>query len=97
MAESRRLLKSADELLTVVEASGALGIRPSTLRHWICSRKIEVVKYGNGIVRIRRTVLEKYLASCTIRANREQRHGRTKKPRLLEGSGVGRADESVAR
>ena len=47
---------AADELLNVVDAASYLGIRPWTLRHWISARKIEVVKYGNGIVRIRRSV-----------------------------------------
>ena len=42
--------------LHVVDAAGYLGIRPWTLRHWISDRKIDVVKYGNGIVRIRRSV-----------------------------------------
>ena len=46
-----------DQLLTVVEAAGYLGIRPWTLRHWISDRKIEIVKYGNGVVRIRRSVV----------------------------------------
>ena len=53
----RRRAMGADELLNVVDAAGYLGIRPWTLRHWICDRKIDVVKYGNGIVRIRRSVL----------------------------------------
>ena len=59
---------ATDELLTVVEAAGALGIRPWTLRHWISDRKIEVVKYGNSIVRIRRSVLDRYVTGCTIKA-----------------------------
>jgi excisionase family DNA binding protein len=60
---------SVDELLTVTQAATVLGIRPWTLRHWISDRKIEVVKYGNGAVRIRRSVLDRYLASCTIKAS----------------------------
>ena len=58
---------SADELLKVVQPASVLGIRPWTLRHWISDRKIEVVKYGNGVVRIRRSVLDRYVASCTIK------------------------------
>jgi excisionase family DNA binding protein len=50
---------SADALLTVIQAAAILGIRPWTLRHWISDRKIDVVKYGNGIVRIRRSVLDR--------------------------------------
>ena len=78
---------STEDLLNVVNAANYLGIRPWTLRHWISDRKIDVVKYGNGIVRIRRSVLERYVASCTIKARAG--HGRTtKESRLLEGSSV---------
>ena len=34
---------TADELLTVPQAAGYLGIRAWTLRHWISNHKIEVV------------------------------------------------------
>ena len=89
---------SADELLNVVDAANYLGIRPWTLRHWVSDGKIEIVKYGNGIVRIRRSVLDRFVASCTIKAR--QGHGsnnRSKESRLLEGAGVGRDEESLAR
>ena len=86
----------ADELLDVTRAAAILGIRPWTLRHWISDRKIEVVKYGNGIVRIRRSVLDRYVASCTIKARAN--HGRrTKEPGLLEGAGLAPGEESLAR
>ena len=78
---------STEDLLNVVDAANYLGIRPWTLRHLISDRKIDVVKYGNGILRIRRSVLERYVASCTIKARAG--HGRTtKESRLLEGSSV---------
>jgi excisionase family DNA binding protein len=48
---------SGNELFNVVEAANVLGISPWTLRHWISDGKIEIVKYGNGMVRIRRSVL----------------------------------------
>jgi excisionase family DNA binding protein len=90
---------SADELLNVVDAANYLGIRPWTLRHWVSDGKIEIVKYGNGIVRIRRSVLDRFVASCTIKARTG--HGstsnRSKESRLLEGTGVGRGEESLAR
>jgi excisionase family DNA binding protein len=88
---------SVDELLTVVEAAQVLGIRPWTLRHWIAARKIDVVKYGHGSVRLKRSVLDRYVASCTIKARRSDGSIGTKEPRLLEGAGVGRDDESMAR
>jgi excisionase family DNA binding protein len=86
-----------DELLTVVQAAGVLGIRPWTLRHWISDRKIDVVKYGNGSVRIKRSVLDRFVASCTIKARRGDGSTRTKQSGLLEGSGVGHEDEPMAR
>jgi excisionase family DNA binding protein len=85
----------ADELLTVVDAATYLAIRPSTLRHWISDHKIDVVKYGNGAVRIKRSVLDRYVAICTIKARHE--HGRAKESGLLKGSGLGQSDDSVAR
>ena len=86
---------SEDELLTVIQAAGYLGIRPWTLRHWISDRKIEFVKYGNGIVRIRRSVIDRFVASCTIKM--KAKHGRsTKESGLLEGSSVGSCEKSMA-
>ena len=87
---------AVDELLTVVQAASVLGIRPWTLRHWIAARKIDVVKYGHGSVRLRRSVLERYVASCTIKARRSDGNIRTKQSRLLEGTGLGPEDEPVA-
>ncbi len=87
---------SADQLLNVVDAANYLGIRPWTLRHWVSDGKIEIVKYGNGIVRIRRTVLDRFVASCTIKARQGNGSNRSKEPRLLEGASVGRREESLA-
>ena len=86
-----------DQLLTAVEAAEYLGIRPSTLRHWICDGKIEFVKYGNGLVRLKRSVLDRFVASCTIKARQSNGNGRTTESRLLEGAGVGRDEKSLAR
>ena len=85
---------AADELMTAVQAAEYLGIRPSTLRHWICDGKIEFVKYGNGLVRLKRSVLDRFVASCTIKT--KAHHGQ-KESRLLEGAGVAPRDESLAR
>lgn len=86
---------AADELLTAIQAAEYLSIRPSTLRHWICDGKIEFVKYGNGLVRLKRSVLDRFVASCTIKT--KARHGRPKESRLLEGAGLESRDESLAR
>lgn len=86
-----------DELLNVHEAAAYLRIKPWTLRHWISDRKIDFVKYGNGLVRIRRSVLDRYLGSCTIKAKERNANRSTKESRLLEGAGVGRDGQSLAR
>ena len=85
-----------DELLAVPAAAQYLGIKPWTLRHWISDRKIDVVKYGNGAVRIKRSVLQRFVTSCTIKA-RAHHERRTSESRLLEGAGVGPGDEPLAR
>ena len=87
----------ADELLNVNEAAAYLRIRPWTLRHWISNRKIDFVKYGNGLVRVRRSVLDRYLASCTIKAKERYGNRSTKESRLLEGPGVARDEQPLAR
>ena len=85
-----------DELLAVPAAAEYLGIKPWTLRHWISDRKIDVVKYGNGAVRIKRSVLQRFVTSCTVKA-RASHERRTPEPRFLEGPGVGSGDEPLAR
>ncbi len=67
---------SDDALMTAVQAAEYLGIRPSTLRHWICDGKIEFVKYGNGLVRLKRSVLDRFVANCTIKT--KSRQGRSR-------------------
>lgn len=86
-----------DELLNVAQAAAHLGIRPWTLRHWISAGKIDIVKYGNGVVRIRRSVLDRYVAACTIKAKSRQRDARTKEPGLLDGTDLAQRDESLVR
>jgi excisionase family DNA binding protein len=88
---------SSDELLTVAQAAIALGIRPWTLRHWISDRKIEVVKYGNGLVRIKRSVVDRYVARCTIKARGNHGQRTQKESRLLEGAGLESGDKPLAR
>ncbi len=85
-----------EELLNVPDAAAYLGIRPWTLRHWVSDRKIEIVKYGNGAVRIKRSVLERFVATCTVKARARHERG-TAESRLLEGASVGSVDEPLAR
>jgi excisionase family DNA binding protein len=85
----------AEDLLTVVDAARYLGVRPWTLRHWISGRKIEFVKYGKGAVRLKRSVLDRFVANCTIKA-RNPHGARTKEPGLLERPRVGRNEEAMA-
>ena len=88
-------VSSDDELLNVAEAAKLLGISPWTMRHWVSDGKIEFVKYGHGLVRFKRSTLDAFIASSTIRARRP--HGRSKNARLQPGSGVGPEDEPLAR
>lgn len=80
---------AVDELLTVAQAASVLGIRPWTLRHWISAQKIEVVKYGNGSVRLKRSVLDRLVARSTIKAREPNARTGAKQSRFLQGSSVG--------
>ena len=53
-----------EALIAIPEASTRLGIRESTLRHWVAERRIEFVKVGRGI-RFRPQVIRSYIASRT--------------------------------
>jgi excisionase family DNA binding protein len=86
---------ATDDLLTVTEAAELLGISPWTMRHWISDGKIEFIKYGNGVVRLKRSTVDDFIASCTIRARKA--HGRSKNARLQAGTAVGPGDEPLAR
>ena len=50
------------ELLTVPEAAALLRLKPSTIRAWVCQRKIGFVKLGR-LVRIRRIDAEAVIAA----------------------------------
>ena len=63
-------------LLTVIQAAELLGISPWTMRQWISDGKIEFVNYGNGLVRVKRSVLDGFVARNTIRAKAS--NGRSK-------------------
>ena len=41
-----------EELLTIQEAAHRLGLKPKTIRRWVCLRKIEFIKAGERAVRI---------------------------------------------
>jgi excisionase family DNA binding protein len=89
--------RSSDELLTVVKAATALGISPWTLRHWISDRKIDVVKYGNGLVRIKRSVVDRYVARCTIKARGNHGKRSQEESRFLEGASLASTGKPLAR
>jgi len=61
-------------LLTVVQASDALALKPSTIRAWILRRKLPYVHVGRA-VRIPADAIEKFIAENTVPA-REDKHGR---------------------
>jgi excisionase family DNA binding protein len=53
------------ELLTVPEAAALLRLKPSTIRAWVCQRKIGFVKLGR-LVRIRRIDAEAVIAAGLV-------------------------------
>jgi excisionase family DNA binding protein len=55
------------ELLTVPEAAALLRLKPSTIRAWVCQRRIPFVKVGR-LVRIRRSDAEAYITSRIVEA-----------------------------
>jgi excisionase family DNA binding protein len=54
------------ELLTVPEAAALLRLKVSTVRAWVCQRKIPYVKLGGRLVRIRRMDAEAIIASGLV-------------------------------
>ncbi|MGH9662009.1 MAG: excisionase family DNA-binding protein [Bryobacteraceae bacterium] len=71
--------------MTTAQAAEYLGIRPSRLRHWICEGWIDFVKCGDGLVRLKQSVLDRFVSGCAIKA--KAHHGRTKESRPLEVAG----------
>jgi len=53
------------ELLTVPEAAALLRLKPSTIRAWVCQRKIPFVKLGR-LVRIKRSDAEALIEASLI-------------------------------
>lgn len=53
------------ELLTVPEAAALLRLKPSTIRAWVCQRRIPYVKLGR-LVRIKRTDAEALIRASLI-------------------------------
>lgn len=58
-------------LLSVEEAAQYLGIASGTIRNWLSMRRIEHVKVGR-LTRISQTVLDRYVAKHTVRAEAEE-------------------------
>lgn len=56
-------------LLTVPEASERLGLKPSTMRFWIWTRRIDHVKIGRA-VRLREDTIQDVIAQGMVPAMR---------------------------
>jgi excisionase family DNA binding protein len=57
-----------DDLLNVEQVAEELGISRSTFYRWRCLRKgPDALKLPNGQIRIRRSALEQFLATCELR------------------------------
>jgi excisionase family DNA binding protein len=61
---------NTDELLSVVAAAALLGIEVSTLRAWICQKKITYVKIGRLVKLRRRSDIEAFIASRVVVAEK---------------------------
>jgi excisionase family DNA binding protein len=59
-------------LLTISEAAQRLGLKTSTLRFWIWTRKIDVVRIGRA-VRIKDTTLDALIVDGTTPASMKDR------------------------
>jgi excisionase family DNA binding protein len=55
------------ELLTVPEAAALLRLKPSTIRAWVCQKRIPYVKLGR-LVRIKRRDAEALIEASVIGA-----------------------------
>jgi excisionase family DNA binding protein len=60
------LLAGEKELLTVQETAAILRLKVSTIRAWVCQRKISHVKLGGRLVRIRRSDAEAFIAAGLV-------------------------------
>lgn len=60
------------ELLTVFETADLLRLKLSTIRAWVCQRRIAFVKLGR-LVRIRRADAEEIISLSLIPVTREGR------------------------
>lgn len=58
------------ELMTVKEAAEWLGISPGTLAHWISERRIPVTRFSARCVKLRRSILERWLDDLTQPADK---------------------------
>jgi excisionase family DNA binding protein len=56
-------------LLTIPEVAERLGLKPATIRFWIWTRKIEVVKLGRA-VRISEATIRELIERGTVPARR---------------------------
>lgn len=59
---------SQSELLTPVEAAGALNVKLSTIRAWILNKRIPYVKVGGKLVRFRRADIDRFIAASVVPA-----------------------------
>lgn len=56
-----------DKLMTVPEVAEYLGLKESTIYNMISQGRLEVVKLGRRMVRVKRSYLEAITAAGTIR------------------------------
>jgi excisionase family DNA binding protein len=60
-----------NDLMTVSETAAFLRLQPSTIRAWVCQRRIPFVKLGR-LVRIKRTDAEAIITAGTVTAQKDR-------------------------
>jgi excisionase family DNA binding protein len=66
------------ELLTVPEAAALLRLKVSTIRAWVCQKRIPYVKLGGRLVRIRRSDADALVSASVVEARgltKDEHHG----------------------
>lgn len=60
------------QLLTVPETAVLLRLKPSTIRSWVCKKRIPYVKLGGRVVRIRRQDAEALIKASLVQTGTAQ-------------------------
>lgn len=65
---SKPILPEPGELMTVSQAAAILGVNPFTIRRWIKNGKLEAMRIGEKLLKIKSETLAKFLEASQIPA-----------------------------